>query len=90
MIADLSNQYTRGTIQFPDDVTTAFSMLENYKDDSKGKKSEPADDKKDDHDEADMSFYVNGLSQNKKHNKSGKRRVSFSDNVYVHTIDRKL
>ena len=27
---------------------------------------------------------------NKKHNKSGKRRVSFSDNVYVHTIDRKL
>ena len=27
---------------------------------------------------------------NQKHNKSGKRRVSFSDNVYVHTIDRKL
>ena len=48
MISDLSNQYSRGTIQYPDDITTAFSMLENFKDDSKStKKRDDGDDKKD-------------------------------------------
>ena len=80
MIADLSNQYSRGTIQFPDDITTAFSMLENYKDASRsGKKNDNADDKKDENDEtADMSFYVNGVPKNKKNNKSESSKYSTS------------
>ena len=41
LINELSNQYSCGTCQFPDDLTTAFSMLENCKDDSKRPKKEP-------------------------------------------------
>ena len=81
MISDLSNQYSRGTIQYPDDITTAFSMLENFKDDSKStKKRDDEDDKKDDMDDAaDASFLISGQSDNKS-NKSKSPTYSNSSN----------
>lgn len=54
LINGLSNQYTIGTYQYPDNLTTAYGMLVNFK--SSRKKKKKGDDETDKSDEVEMPF----------------------------------
>lgn len=54
LLHSLSNQFTMGNNQYPNNLTTAYGMLINYKSDSKKKQSSPNDDSS--QTESEMSF----------------------------------
>ena len=57
LINGLSNQFTIGTDQYPDNLTTAYGMLVNFKTDKRKKKKNDDDSEK--NEEPEMSFLNN-------------------------------